>query len=231
MRAAGNVILASVAGFLALASAAMAAYPGGSWLEQRAASHDFWRNFLCDVLGPVAINRQPNPLGSALMISAMLVMAVGLATAWWAIPWLFTPVAGKTQEPPPFTPSGVEGALGRALRISGMTSMVGLIAVPLTPPTVSYAWHAAAVFGGGAPALLAWTLAVIGLWRAPKTKRLGVLGAVALASVAVALGLYALALGDTAHPNLLLPVSHRVATALFVAWLLAVALALRGSRG
>lgn len=201
-----RAILACVAGSLALMGLSMATYPGGSWLDRGAQHHDWLRNFLCDLLGPVAINGQPNPIGGPAMIAAMGLFAVALALTWWTIPRLFT---GER--------------LGLGVRVFGVVSTVGLVAVPLTPPTVSYQLHAAAVFTGGIPAFAAWLLSVVGLARMPATRRLAALGLWALLLVGVGFGLYAREYFFRGGPTVLLPVSHRVATVFVVGWVVAVA--------
>ena len=212
MRLAPNAILASVATFLALAGVSMATYPGGSWLDVHAQRHDLWRNFLCDLLGPIAINGAPNAIGSAAMIAAMVILALGLAVTWWSTPRLFT---GRW--------------LTIAIRGCGLLSLVGLVAVPLTPPTVSYQLHAAAIFGGGIPAAVAFALCVYGLGREAGTRRLGLLGALALLLMLIGFGLYARQYWGGGGPTVVLPASHRVATGFFLWWLIAVALRMRAA--
>ncbi len=214
MRFAAPALLLAIGLFIALAAVSMATYPGGSWLDLHATRHDLLRNFLCDLLGPVAINGQPNPVGSAAMIGAMGVLAAGLGVLWWTLPGLFP-----------------GAALGRAIRICGTLSLVGLVAVPLTPPTVSYSLHAAAVFGGGVPAILAWLLLLVGLGRHRPTRALALLGAIALLFVATGFALYARQYFFAGGPTILLPASHRVATLFFLGWLVACALQLRTADG
>jgi len=210
VRHAANAILVSVGLFLALVAGSMAAYPGGSWLDLQAGSHDLLRNFLCDLLGPIAINGEPNGLGSRAMITAMVILALGLGVTWWSIPGLFT---GST--------------LGKAIRGCGTLSLIGLVAVPLTPPTVSYQLHAAAVFTGGGPAAAAFVLSLVGLARDRRTHRLALLGGLAFLWVLIGFGLYARQYFFGGGPTVFLPASHRVATLCVLGWLIAIALQLR----
>jgi hypothetical protein len=214
MRLAAHALLISIGLFIALAAASMLTYPGGSWLDLHATRHDLLRNFLCDLLGPVAINGQPNPVGSAAMIAAMVILAAGLGILWWALPALF-----------PST------ALGRAIRVCGTLSLVGLVAVPLTPPTVSYQLHAAAAFAGGAPGIFAWLFCLVGLGSRRATRALAIFGALALVLVAIGFALYVHQTFFGGGPTILLPASHRIATLFFLGWLVAVALQLKTADG
>src|SRR5579862_3417919 len=136
-----RIILAFVGLFLALVSVAMANYPGGNWLDRAARGHDLARNFLCDLLGPVAINGLPNSVASLAMQAAFAVLAAGLTITWWLVPRFFD-----------------APRLARAMRACALVSLLGLMAIPLTPPTVSHSLHAMAVLAGGVPALVAWML-------------------------------------------------------------------------
>lgn len=191
-----------------------ATYPGGSWLDRRAVGHDLLRNFLCDLLGPTAINGRPNPVGSVAMILAMGSLTLGLTVMWWTMPRLLT---GRS--------------LGLTIRACGALSLLGLVAVPLTPPTLSYPLHAAAVFTGGIPGAAAWLLALFGLAREARTRRLASLGALALAFMTVGFALYSFQYFGGGGPTLLLPVSHRIATVFFLGWVVAVALQLKKATG
>jgi hypothetical protein len=201
-----RIILAFVGLFLGLVSVAMANYPGGNWLQRSARGHDLARNFLCDLLGPVALNGLPNTVGSFAMQAALAVLAAGLTVTWWLIPRLL---------PGP--------RLARAIRVCAVVSLLGLISIPLTPPSQSYALHAVAVLSGGVPAIVAWVLALYGLGRQPRTRALAGLGLLALLSMVVAFLLYAYQLFWRTRPNLVLPLSHRVATLLCLVWLVRLA--------
>ncbi len=207
MRHRANVILISVGISLLLASISMASYPGGSWLDRKAQTHDLLRNFLCDVLGPVAINGEPNPIGSLTMSLAMVIFVLGLTLVWWSIPGVFS----------------------RAIRGCGTLSVFGLIAIALTPPTVAYQFHALALFSGLIPALVAWVLTLKVLARNGTALWLAWLGGFALVSVLIGFGLYAHQYFFRSPPTLALPVSNRVASILFVAWLLAIAVHLKSA--
>lgn len=197
-----RIILPFVGLFLALVSVAMATYPGGNWLDRHARGHDLARNFLCDLLDPVALNGLPNPIASGAAQAALAVLAVGLTVTWWLMPLLLA-----------------APGLSRALRTCALVSLLGLVAIPLTPPSGSHALHAAAVLCAGVPAIGAWVLTLYGLGRQAGTRALAAFGAVALLSVVIAFALYASALLWRMRPTLILPLSHRAATLLSLGWL------------
>lgn len=206
-----RIILVFVGLFLALVSVAMATYPGGNWLERGARGHDLARNFLCDLLSPVAVNGLPNPVASLAMQAALGVLAIGLTVTWWLMPRLLD-----------------APRLSLAIRVSAVLSLLGLISVPLTPPSASSSLHAVAVLGGGVPAVIAWGLSLHALGRQPRTRALAELGLAALLGVVMAFLLYAHALVWRTHPNLALPLSHRLATLLCLVWLVRLGIARRG---
>ena len=209
MKRSAVLLWVSCVTFVTLVVVSMAQYPGGSWLVRRATSHDFWRNFLCDLLGPTAINGQPNDVSSLAMKLAMAALLPALAVLWWRLPELF-----KNHR-----------RLGFAVRLFGALSMVGMAAVPLTPPTASYERHAAAIFSGGVPSFIAWLLALSALLQVKQQRRLALVGGVALATVAVAFCLYAREFFFGGTPNVALPASHRVASLVLLSWLVHVGLA------
>lgn len=186
-------------------------YPGGSYLDLSALGHDFWRNFLCDLLNENAINGTNNRVGAILMQTAMGCLIPGLGILWWYIPNLF-PTSRR---------------LGAAVRISGTLSLFGFIAVPLTPPHASYVVHAAAIFSAGVPALLAWVLSLVALRISSVNARwVAGVGYVAASTAFVGVALYARELFFDVTRSVWLPTSNRIATILLLVWILSVAQAL-----
>jgi hypothetical protein len=214
MRFASKCILTSQGTFMALIALSMASYPGGTWADPRARGHDLLRNFLCDLLGRTALNGEANPVGAIATPLAMLALVLGIGLVWWVLPACF----------PKRT------ALGLAIRILGSVSTLGLLALPLTPPAVAYELHATAAFAGGGPGLVAGVLSIVGLAGEPRTHRLARLSAVALLCIVVGVGLYAQQLLVGGAPSLLLPISHRLATAFLLIWMTAVALQMNVER-
>src|SRR5579883_651412 len=85
-RAAALVVLVSVIVFAVLMRAAMASYPGGTWLDPRAEGHDFWLNFFCDLLHDVSLGGRANEAGAAYARAGMLVLVCGLLAFFWIVP-------------------------------------------------------------------------------------------------------------------------------------------------
>src|SRR5688572_11608153 len=108
MRAIAIGLFLSVALFVALIGRAIALYPGGTWFDPGAVGHDPFRNFLCDLTQPVALNGMVNP-GARWAGAGMIALDVGLLLVWLAVPLL--------------APS----RLGRALRMMGVLSFLGIV--------------------------------------------------------------------------------------------------------
>lgn len=209
-----GVVLGSVAAFVLLVGASIAAYPGGTVFDRRAAGHDLLRNFLCDLLAPVALNGQPNPVGAIAAPLGMLALTLGLGVLWWILPRAFAS----------------QPALGRAVRVAGSIATVGLLAVPLTPSIHFPVLHAVAVLVACAPALVAGVLATVGLARAGRA-RLASLGGALFAVGGLDAAIFAVHCAAGGPAPLALPALQRIACALLLAWVVALALHLRGRPG
>src|SRR5579864_57039 len=85
MKLARPAILLSIAFFLPLLGGAMHLYPGGTSWDPSVVGHDFWHNYLCDLLRPTALDGVPNPVGSALAQTATLLLAAGLLPFFWLV--------------------------------------------------------------------------------------------------------------------------------------------------
>lgn len=199
-------LIVSLALFVALTAAAMAAYPGGSWVDPRAIGHSFWDNFLCDVQQPVAIGGGDNTLGARLALCGVLAMIVALACGWVLVARMI-PVR-----------------VGRVVRALGMGSSFALVLLPLTP---SLRWgivHVIAVVLAGVPALVAGVVAAGALVRdRAGHPSLRVVSALLVVAVAVDGGLYAHHVVADTHVTTLLPALQKVAAILLAAWLCLVA--------
>jgi len=203
-----NSILASVGAFVVLIGISMTTYPGGTWFAPQVRGHDFLRNFLCDLLGPTAIDGEANPVGAIVTPIAMIVLVCGLWAVWWVVPSFLS-------SPSP---------LSMAIRILGTASSAGLMALPLTPPSGDYELHALFALAGGIPGIAAGILSVAGFSRDRRTHRLAVWSALTVVFVLFGVALYAYQMASGGPPSLLLPVSHRIATAFVLVWMVAVAL-------
>lgn len=209
-RAAACAIALSVGGFVALESAAMWLYPGGTWWNVSAAGHSFWQNYLCDLTQPVAIDHVPNPLGSLLGRTAMLVLVAGLLPFWAAVPLLF-----------------VRPGLARLVRTLGFVSMMGVVGVVLLPSSRFGQLHGIVVVLAGVPGLTAAVLTVAGLLQALPHFRLAAwLGVAMLLFALIDFTAYTahLLAGGLGTP--ILPALQKVALLFLVAWMLSVSFAL-----
>jgi hypothetical protein len=207
-------VLAAVGAFVGLELAAMRAYPGGTWWDRTTRGARLWQNFLCDLEWRVALDGRPNPVGSRLAEAAMLVLVAGFLPFWWIVPRLFTP---------PRAPPGTR-ALGRSVRALGLVSVGGMSAVTLLPSDRFGALHGAAVVVAGVPGLAAALLATLGLLRGEPAPRVaGWLGAATVACALLDFVLYVRTMALGGPGPLLLPATQKVAVALLLAWMSAVA--------
>lgn len=200
---------ASIGSFVGLMAVAVMTYPGGTWIDPRHPGFHYRDNFLCDLLLPVAINGAPNPLASVTSQLAMLALVAGFGPFWLAVPRHF---------------ATRDARLGRWVRALGVTSLAGMVGVPLTT-SVAQSWlHSICIVAAAVPGLLAAALAIVGTARNSATSRwLPALGALALVTSAVDVALYvAHVLRDDAV-TAVVPGLQKVAVALVLAWLTAVA--------
>jgi hypothetical protein len=203
-RAVGVGLMVSVALFALLIELAIEAYPGGTWFDPRAPGHDIFRNFLCDLTQPVAINGMDNARGAVFAKAAMIALDVGLLLVWWSLPWLCPPS--------PYL---------RALRILGTISFLGIVAVPLTPSLRLGSIHAAAVFAGAIPGIAAGVLASLMLRRSTHT-RISKVGIAILVVSAADAALYAHHVAFDAPTTIAQPLLQRVALVLLLGWMVAI---------
>jgi hypothetical protein len=137
-RVASAAILASVLVFAALILLAMRAYPGGAAWDPATRGSDFWLNYLCDLERGVALDGEPNA-GAALARVAVLVLALGFAALFGALPRLFP----------------VHVRLGRAIRWLGCTGALGAASVGVLPNDRFGDVHVYAILAGAVPGLAA----------------------------------------------------------------------------
>lgn len=207
MRAVATGLLVAVVAFVALIARAIKLYPGGTWFDANTIGHDAFRNFLCDLTQPVALNGVANP-GAPLASAAMFVLDVGLLLVWLSIPSLSPP-----------------SPLARWLRAAGVASFFGIVAVPLTPSLKFGLLHAVAVFTAAIPGIAAGVLAALLLARSthPRLHRLCL---AILVFSAVDSALYVHHLVFAGPPMAAVPALQRVALGLMLAWMIAIAVTL-----
>ena len=170
-----TAVHAAIVAFTALILLAMRAYPGGTAWDPTTRGHDFWLNYLCNLARGVALDGEPNPVGSALARSAMVILALAMVPFFLSLPSLF--------------PS--RARLGFAIRLLGSLGAVGAVAVGLLPNDRFGDVHVYAIVCGGVPGLAAAALAVAGLVRAGPSLRLAAVAGCAMFAVsAVDLGIY-----------------------------------------
>lgn len=191
----------------------MSLYHGGTWIDPRAPGHDFWLNFFCDLLHDHALDGTPNAAGARLATAAMLVLVAGMVPFWISTASLVS----------------ARPTLAWTVRIAGVTSVVGLVAVPLTPSDRFGALHGVAVLVAAVPGLVASACATIGLLAnrggaRGGTRGLGLLALAAFVCGAIDAALYAqhMASGGAVTPPAL-PALQKIAATLFLAWMLGVA--------
>jgi hypothetical protein len=207
MRALGVALLSSIAVFALLVQLAILRYPGGTWFDPSAPGHDLFRNFLCDLTQPIALNGQYNP-GVGLAKTAMIVLDMGLLCMWIAVPAICPP-----------------SPLGRWVRRLGVVSFFGIVAVPLTPSLRLGVIHAMAVMSGALPGIAAGVLANAMLAGSPH-RWLFRLGAVTLVIAGIDAAIYAVHTLAGGAPPLALPLLQRIALILLLCWMAAMSVTL-----
>ncbi len=186
----------------------MCLYPGGTWWDTSVRGHRFWQNFLCDLEWRVALNGQPNPLGSTLAQGAMLLLVIGFLPFWLLVPRLFVRHA----------------RLAAAVRVLGTVSVGGMIAVTFMPSERFGALHGAMVVLAGVPGLTAAALSVTGLALAePRPRVAGGLGAFMLVFATVDFTLYVAHLIAHVEGTALVASVQKIALMLLLAWMVVVA--------
>lgn len=191
---------------------AMWAYPGGTWLNPGASGHDFWANFLCDLLHERALNGERNYLGSRAMLASMLVLVFVIGVHWWVLPLLFDD----------------RPRLGWAVRMLGVISSLASAGVPLLPSDRFGALHSVVVVTAAVPGLAACVFGVAGV-------ALGESGFRPLTWVGVSMGiaagaataLYVRTQWFAAPLTVAVPATQKLALILVLAWLVIVALRVR----
>ncbi len=214
-RALGAAILGSVASFLVLVTLSIAYYPGGTFLDPNASGHDLFRNFLCDLTQPSALNGRANPTGAVFGKAAMLTLGAGLYLVWLGVGAFLEPLRRRT------------------VAALGTISFLGTIAVPLTPSLRLGTIHGIAVVAATIPGLAACLLSISALLGKPlPVKNAGRIGVAALVVSAIDAALYVDHLWRGGATPLLLPLLQRVALMLVLALMTSVALLLcRAPRG
>jgi hypothetical protein len=208
VRLARSAIALSIAIFLPLVGASMRVYPGGTSWDHASVGHDFWLNYLCDLLRPTALDGVPNPCGSALAKTATLVLGAGLLAFFWLVPNHF-----------PSLPR-----LGRAVRVLGTLSVAGVPGVVFVSGDRYGVLHGLSVVVAATPGLLAALLAVVGLVRGEAgPKRAAMIGVATLAVSAIDFALYIPQILDDAPGPIAVAILERVSLGMMLVWMCVVA--------
>ncbi|HEY4104459.1 MAG TPA: hypothetical protein VGM44_11230 [Polyangiaceae bacterium] len=193
--------------FVGFVAAAMALYPGGTFLDRAHPGPSFFGNFFCDLTQPISLSGVPNPVGSRLAQAGML----SFAGALWGLFWLSPRCCADDRR--------VRLWVARL----GTPAVLAFVAVPLMP-SERFGWmHAALALISGAFGLGAALLAVR-LSFASERRWLGVLGTLTLVVCAFDAIIFIHHLGSTEPPPLLVPAAQKIAALLLCTWIAGVAL-------
>lgn len=209
-----RAVVATAAAFVVFIVLAMQAYPGGTSWDRSSRGHDFWLNYLCDLARPTALNGVPNPIGSTLAQTAMVVLALGLVP-WW---WLLARLAPSQRR---------SGIVVRAL---GVIAALGIFAVVLLPGDRFGALHGFACVAAGVPGLAAALVAVVALLRDEAAPRAATwIGALTLSTASVCFALYLPDVLRFSSAVMAVAVFERISLGLLLVWMLVCSAACRTS--
>lgn len=198
----------SVASSIPLLALAMRFYPGGTSWDATTHGHAFWRNYLCDLERATALNGTPNPIGSTLAQTAMLVLAAGLAAFFWIVPRLFPR----------------EKKLGVAVRVLGTLAALATPGVVFLSGDRFGILHGISVVVAGVPGLAAAACAVIGLLRGEaRPRRAAAVGLATLIVAGVDFALYVPQILVDGPGPVAVAVLERISLFLLLVWMALVA--------
>jgi hypothetical protein len=194
-----RLVLAALLGFALSLGAAVALYPGGTWLARDTSGYSFWHNYWCDLLGLRALNGAPNLAASLLSRLAFLFFAVALAAFW--------PIA--------ITATGLERR--RPVLAFGYAGALGLVGAAVLPSSSTPVLHGVAVVFASLTSVLAACVVSVGQHRRGDVAGtcLGALTALC-AVLAVSLYLYQ---GLSGQPVTYLPAAQKATTLLLLSWM------------
>ena len=138
--------------------AAAVVYPGGTWENPTEVGHSFLFNYYCDLMRPVALNGQPNPLGSRIAEWGQLVFALSLGPFFFVAPAVFAP--GRER-------------LGRVVRVLGAIAALAGVGVVLFPSwQYGQTVHGIMLLVCAVPAVTALVCVMIATWQVPLLRAL-----------------------------------------------------------
>lgn len=216
IRKASILLLLALVLFLLLEGVAMALYPGGTWANRATTGHDFFRNFICDLAAPKALNGKTNP-AAPYAKAGMFVFTLGLLPFWVLVTSVLRQVRAR---------------LSKVVLALGGISSVSAALVPFVSSQQFGNLHPTLVFLAGIPGVLAGGLSTYGLVKTKMGSRIPArLAVLTVVLVAVDGVLYAInvATGYEVFPALL-PGLQKIAALSLVAWMSSAAILGRRKR-
>lgn len=199
------LLLVSLGIFIVGMGISMVQYPGGTWFDRTAQSHQFWHNFLCDMLRENAINGKPNPASTAAIIGLL-----GMLPAVGAQGFVLRGMLREIGRP----------VLGLVIAIFSSVSLVGILGVPLTPSDAYPVLHSLCVIGGAGLGLSAAVSGIIGQWFGRATfGNLYILGVLMMAFALTNLIMYVNHSFFDSPLTPTIPIAQKLATMFAVSWL------------
>lgn len=187
--------------FAALYVGAAAAYPGGTWEDPTHLGHSLLNNYYCDLMRPVALNGQPNPLGSQLAEWGQLVFALALGPFFQVAPRVF---AGRKR-------------LGLTVRVLGAIACVAGVGVVLMPSwKYGQTVHGVMLLLCGLPAVAALICVMVGTWHVPVLRTLA---AALSVTMVLTIGIFVRQMAMGTETTMGLAPLQRIDFALALAWM------------
>jgi hypothetical protein len=207
-----KIVDMTVGMFIALIGMAMLLYRGGTWWDLERRGHSFWDNFLCDLLRRQTLGGQPNLAGSRLAMTGMIVLVVGIVTAFSLTPELIPSRRG----------------LGKRLAWIGSAASGCLVLSAVLPSDAYPRCHSLAVVLGGVPVLLSFAVFVGALLLEPRSSLpFRALSLILLVLAAITMALYCWTAFFHGPSLRLLPGLERVSNLSLLAWLILLARGVR----
>ena len=179
---------------------AMITYPGWNAFDPTSTSHDFSRNFLCDLLSARTPDGRSNFVGSIAMNAGAVALVLGsLLPLWW-----HAPVSGRWR-----TSNRLLGGVATALTLAICVEQAFAIPLP----------HGVITLAAGAAGLVPTAVVAVVDWRSSdgKTIRRALLLVMLIASL-VNFVSYAF-VQNGGELTLVVPVTQKVALVCLLAWL------------
>lgn len=199
--------LGGVALFCGFMLAAMRVYPGGTAFDRTTRGHSFWSNFWCDLRHSVALSGVPNHEASLLAAIGFFSLVVGLLPFWRLL-------AEETQATP---------RMQRTIWRLGVLGSCGMALVMLMPSDHFPRLHGTLVTLAGPCGITAAVLGTLEGFRSRSLPALvNLLGLCMLVAALANLTQYARQFWLHTPASELLPAIQKLATALFLSWVVAI---------